>query len=60
VPAIQDRRNSGAVNVMDKPNIAFALMTIILAVYISVALLLSRVRRSHAGKRGRHRPQVRG
>jgi hypothetical protein len=45
---------------MDKPNIAFALMTIILAVYISVALLLSRVRRSHAGKRGRHRPQVRG
>jgi hypothetical protein len=45
---------------MDKPNIAFALMTIILAVYISVALLLSRVRRSHADKRGRHRPQVRG
>jgi len=36
---------------MDKPNIAFALMIIILAVYIAAALLLSRVRRSPSGRR---------
>jgi hypothetical protein len=34
---------------MDK--LAFALMTIILAVYIAAALLLSRVRRSPSGRR---------
>jgi hypothetical protein len=36
---------------MDKSNIAFGLITVILAVYISVALLLSRSREAP-----RHRP----
>jgi hypothetical protein len=35
---------------MDKSNIAFALITVILGIYISVALLLSRVRRSQMNK----------
>jgi len=39
---------------MDKSNIAFALLSVILGLYISVALLLSRVRRSDAHKTGRH------
>jgi hypothetical protein len=42
----------GAVNAMDKSNIAFALITVILGIYISVALLLSRVRRSQTNKTG--------
>jgi hypothetical protein len=37
---------------MDKSNIAFALITVILGIYISVALLLSRVRRSQNDKTG--------
>ena len=37
---------------MDKSNIAFALITVILGIYISVALLLSRVRRSQMNKTG--------
>jgi hypothetical protein len=37
---------------MDKSNIAFALITAILGIYISVALLLSRVRESRT-----HKPQ---
>jgi len=40
----------GVVNVMDKSNIAFALISAILGIYIAVALLLSRVRRSHTNK----------
>jgi hypothetical protein len=40
---------------MDKLNIAFALLSVILGIYISVALLLSRVRQSHANKSSRHR-----
>jgi hypothetical protein len=40
---------------MDKSNIAFALISVILAIYIAVALLLSRVRRSHESKTSRHR-----
>lgn len=35
---------------MDKSNIAFALITAILGIYISVALLLSRVRESQMHK----------
>jgi hypothetical protein len=35
---------------MDKSNIAFALITAILGVYISVALLLSRVSRARTDK----------
>jgi hypothetical protein len=35
---------------MDKSNIAFALISVILGIYIAVALLLSRVRRSHTNK----------
>jgi hypothetical protein len=37
---------------MEKSNIAFALITVILGIYISVALLLSRVRRSQMNKTG--------
>jgi hypothetical protein len=37
---------------MDKSNIAFALITVILGIYIAVALLLSRVRRSQMNKTG--------
>jgi hypothetical protein len=40
---------------MDKSNIAFGLISGILAVYIAVALLLSRVRRSHIDKTRHHR-----
>jgi hypothetical protein len=35
---------------MDKSNIAFALITAILGIYISVALLLSRVRERETNK----------
>jgi hypothetical protein len=35
---------------MDKSNIAFAVITTILGIYISVALLLSRVRESRMDK----------
>jgi hypothetical protein len=40
---------------MDKSNIAFALLSVILGLYISVALLLSRARRSHMNKTGPNR-----
>lgn len=40
---------------MEKSNIAFALITVILGIYISVALLLSRVRQSQMDKTARHR-----
>jgi hypothetical protein len=40
---------------MQKTNIAFALITVILGMYIAVALLLSRARESRLHKRGRHR-----
>jgi hypothetical protein len=40
---------------MDKSNIAFGLITGILAIYITVALLLSRARESRDGRRGRQR-----
>jgi hypothetical protein len=39
---------------MDKSNIAFALLSVILALYISVALLLSRVRGSQTNKIRQH------
>jgi hypothetical protein len=39
--------------VMDKSNIAFALITVLLGIYISVALLLSRVRETRMTKTGR-------
>jgi hypothetical protein len=39
---------------MDKSNIAFALISVILGIYIAVALLLSRVRRSRRDKTGHH------
>jgi hypothetical protein len=39
---------------MDKSNIAFGLISGILAIYIAVALLLSRVRRSQLDKTGHH------
>ena len=42
---------------MDKSNIAFALITAILGIYISVALLLSRVRERETNKT-RRRPQA--
>jgi hypothetical protein len=45
---------------MDKSNIAFALITVILGIYISVALLLSRVRQSHTNKSSRHRLPMTG
>ena len=35
---------------MDKSNIVFAVITTVLAIYISVALLLSRVRESRTDK----------
>jgi hypothetical protein len=35
---------------MDKSNIAFAVITTVLGIYISVALLLSRVRESRTDK----------
>ena len=35
---------------MDKSNVAFALLSVILGLYISVALLLSRVRESRTNK----------
>ena len=45
---------------MDKSNIAFALITVILGIYISVALLLSRAqgrgRRAGKNQRKRSRP----
>ena len=40
---------------MDKPNIAFVLLTVILGLYIAVALLLSRVRGSGTNKTARYR-----
>jgi hypothetical protein len=40
-------------NPVDKSNLAFALITSILSIYIAVALLLSRARRSQADKSGR-------
>jgi hypothetical protein len=42
---------------MDKSNIAFALLSVILGLYISVALLLSRVRGSRGSEtnKTRHR-----
>jgi hypothetical protein len=39
---------------MDKSNIAFALLSVILALYITVALLLSRVRGSGKDKTAQH------
>jgi hypothetical protein len=54
LPVIQIPPHCGAVNVMDKSNIAFALITVILGLYISVALLLSRVRRSQTDKTAHH------
>jgi hypothetical protein len=53
VPCLSISRS--AVSVMDKSNIAFALISVILGIYIAVALLLSRVRRSHMDKTGHHR-----
>jgi len=43
----------GGANTVDRSNIAFALITTILAVYIAVALLLSRARQWHANRSGR-------
>ena len=43
-------------NPVEKSNIAFALITSILGIYIAVALLLSRARQSHANKSGRRGP----
>lgn len=43
-------------NPVEESNIAFALITSILGIYIAVALLLSRARRSHANKSGRRGP----
>jgi hypothetical protein len=40
---------------MEKSNIALALITVILGIYISVALLLSRARRNSASSRPAHR-----
>jgi hypothetical protein len=54
VPVYYRPPQCGAVNVMDKSNIAFALISVILGIYIAVALLLSRVRRSHMDKTGHH------
>jgi hypothetical protein len=39
---------------MDKSNIAFALLSVILGLYITVALLLSRVRGSGKDKTAQH------
>ena len=39
---------------MEKSNIAFGLITAILGIYISIALLLSRVRQSQMNKTARH------
>jgi hypothetical protein len=39
---------------MDKSNIAFALLSVILGLYISVALLLSRIRGSETNKTQHH------
>jgi hypothetical protein len=39
---------------MDKSNIAFALLCVILSLYITVALLLSRVRGSDSNKTRQH------
>jgi len=41
---------------MDKPNIAFVLLSVILGLYIAVALLLSRVRGSGTDKTEPYRP----
>ena len=41
---------------MDKPNIAFALLSVTLGLYIAVALLLSRVRSSGTNKIEPYRP----
>jgi hypothetical protein len=54
VPVHYRAPQCGVVNVMDKSNIAFGLISGILAIYIAVALLLSRVRRSHLDKTGPH------
>jgi hypothetical protein len=43
---------------MDKSNIAFALITAILALYVAVALVLSRV--SRAGRRARNKSKRSG
>jgi len=51
-PSITKAPQCGAVNVMDKSNIAFALPSVILGIYISVALLLSRVQKSRTNKTG--------
>jgi hypothetical protein len=40
---------------MEKSNIAFGLITAILGIYISVALLLSRARQTRMHKTARHR-----
>jgi hypothetical protein len=40
---------------MDKSNIAIALITVLLGIYISVALLLSRVRETRMTKTGRRK-----
>ena len=45
---------------MDKSNIAFALLSVILGLYISVALLLSRVRGSGTNKTTHHQPDHHG
>ena len=41
---------------MDKSNVAFALLSVILGLYIAVALLLSRVRGSGTNKTTHHQP----
>lgn len=56
MPAIQNRNLVAPCheNPMDKSNIAFALLSVILSLYISVALLLSRVRGSGSNKTRHH------
>jgi hypothetical protein len=39
---------------MDKSNVAFALLSVILGLYIAVALLLSRVRGTRTNKTAHH------
>jgi hypothetical protein len=65
-PGVFSRRANAAVPTlqgMDKSNIAFALITAILAVYITVALVLSRVsgkRESTSGGRARNKHKKNG
>ena len=50
MPVHQKPPHRGAVDLMDKSNMAFALLSVILGLYIAVALLLSRVRGSGTNK----------